>query len=134
MNILAAILFGLALLMALWVRHAKGRTLAADRRYRDLEATNETRDRWLDWLMREYLLNLSDPFTDRPTVVSIKNGLPVVDSTERRCYHCNAPVDLKHQPTCPWVVIGPFRQKLYPGLTAAVPAAKSGLFGLSLTR
>lgn len=133
MNLFAVFLFGLAILMAAWVNHAKGRATAAERRYRNLVTDHEERDWYLDWLLRQYVLNVADPYVDRPTIVSIKQGLPVVDSTEKRCFHCNAPTGVDHQKSCPWVIIRPLTQKLYPATPQPVPAPKASTIGLSLT-
>jgi hypothetical protein len=133
MNILALVLFALAILTAFWVRHVKAQLLTSDRRYRTLEADHLERDLWLDWLMREYVLNVADPYVNRPTIVSVKQGLPIVDRTEKRCFHCNAPLDTAHQASCPWVLLRPLAKKLYPTAPAPAPAPKTSPIGLSLT-
>ena len=113
MNILAGIFF-VILIVTAWVCGSRQKRIdQLEREFAALESNHLDRDNALDWLLRQYELHTDNPYVNRPAIVSIKRGLPVVDKSELRCYHCNTPVEHGHTNICPWVIVRPLCQSLY---------------------
>lgn len=60
------------------------------------------RNYWLDYVLRTFCLDLQNPYVNRPTF------------EEPRCYHCHYPNFAGHDTTCPWVILRPLTEVLYP--------------------
>ena len=121
MNILALALFILALLAGVRAGYLKRRVDRLVSALATLHDDHIARDKALDWMLRQYELHVADPYVVRPSIVSIKRGLPVIDKTEKRCFHCNTPVKHGHTPECPWVMLQPLVKRLYAQPSPTTP-------------
>jgi hypothetical protein len=61
-----------------------------------------TRDNALDYILRYYQLNISNPYITRPGF------------EDRRCFHCHHPEGFGHHQECPWLHLRPLTAVLYP--------------------
>jgi hypothetical protein len=68
----------------------------------ELNEEAEVRNKWLDYLFREFSLHIPNPYVVRPTF------------EEKRCYHCHYPEYAGHDPECAWLVCRPITSVLYP--------------------
>lgn len=65
------------------------------------ENIQPNKDKCLDYLLRFYSLNLSDPYVTKPGY------------DDKRCYHCHYATGFGHDALCPWLACQPLVQKLY---------------------